>query len=200
MLLPSTALAEPLIIIHRYRDSSVAPVDDLLQVHGAWCVLLHSGQSMCQVCSFLSINNLIHCCFKVLDECYRVLREVVVHKNPPKSYELLQELRDISSMAMEHFEEHIVPTLKRHQTLANALRPRPFTRDADGESDSSESLLNSPLSHLISPATAGTSRSNALSALMPQNFKFEVLAQQNRLIINNQRREIAELKAKVSKM
>ena len=100
-------------------------------------------------------------------------------------------------MAMEHFEEHIVPTLKRHQTLANALRSRPFNRDTDGESDSSESIVT-PLSHLISPATPGTSRSsNALSSLMPQNLKLEVLAQQNRLIINNQRREIAELKTKV---
>ena len=32
--------------------------------------------------------------------------------NPPRAHELLQELRDISSMAMEHFDEHIVPRLK----------------------------------------------------------------------------------------
>ncbi len=31
---------------------------------------------------------------------------------PPRSNELLQELRDISSMAMEHFDEKIVPMLK----------------------------------------------------------------------------------------
>ena len=59
---------------------------------------------------------------QVLDECYRILREVIVHKNPPKSYELLQELRDISSMAMEHFEEHIVPTMKKNQLLSNTMR------------------------------------------------------------------------------
>ncbi|EFX70553.1 hypothetical protein DAPPUDRAFT_61180 [Daphnia pulex] len=59
---------------------------------------------------------------KVLDECYRVLREVVVHKNPPKSYELLQELRDISSMAVEHFKEHIDPTMKRNQMINTAIR------------------------------------------------------------------------------
>jgi len=33
-------------------------------------------------------------------------------KEPPRSHEVLMELRDISSMAMEHFEEKILPTLK----------------------------------------------------------------------------------------
>ena len=34
-------------------------------------------------------------------------------KNPPRSHEVLMELRDISSMAMEHFEEKILPSLKQ---------------------------------------------------------------------------------------
>jgi hypothetical protein len=38
------------------------------------------------------------------------------------SYELLQELRDISSMAVEHFKEHIDPTMKRIQMINNAIR------------------------------------------------------------------------------
>lgn len=33
-------------------------------------------------------------------------------KTPPRAYEILQELRDISSMAMEHFDEKILPALK----------------------------------------------------------------------------------------
>ena len=33
-------------------------------------------------------------------------------ENPPRAYEILQELRDISSMAMEYFDDKIVPTLK----------------------------------------------------------------------------------------
>lgn len=33
-------------------------------------------------------------------------------KSPPKAHEVLQELRDLSSMAMEHFDEKILPDLK----------------------------------------------------------------------------------------
>ncbi len=42
-----------------------------------------------------------------------VLRLVRRESAPPRAHELLQELRDISSMAMEHFDEKIVPGLKR---------------------------------------------------------------------------------------
>ena len=55
------------------------------------------------------------CCFipgKVIDEIYLVLRFIQNNQNPPRVHELLQELRDISSMAMEYFEEKIAPTLK----------------------------------------------------------------------------------------
>ncbi|KAK9510660.1 hypothetical protein O3M35_005397 [Rhynocoris fuscipes] len=55
------------------------------------------------------------CCFipgKVIDEIMRVLRCVANNPNPPRAHEILQELRDISSMAMEHFDEKILPQLK----------------------------------------------------------------------------------------
>uniref|UniRef100_A0A1B6DZM8 F-box domain-containing protein n=1 Tax=Clastoptera arizonana TaxID=38151 RepID=A0A1B6DZM8_9HEMI len=49
---------------------------------------------------------------KVLDEIFEVLH-LVNNSRPftilPSSHEILQELRDISSMAMEYFEEEIVP-------------------------------------------------------------------------------------------
>ncbi|XP_072165573.1 F-box only protein 28-like [Diadema setosum] len=56
------------------------------------------------------------CCFipgKVIDEAFRVLHLVKTTKDPPRTHELLQELRDLSSMAMEHFDEKIVPDLKK---------------------------------------------------------------------------------------
>nr|XP_047913665.1 F-box only protein 28 isoform X1 [Anser cygnoides] len=56
------------------------------------------------------------CCFipgKVIDEIYRVLRYVNSTRAPQRAHEVLQELRDISSMAMEYFDEKIVPILKR---------------------------------------------------------------------------------------
>jgi len=60
------------------------------------------------------------CCFipgKVLDEMLRVLRYTDDHVSgariPPRAHELLQELRDISSMAMEHFDERIAADLRK---------------------------------------------------------------------------------------
>lgn len=56
------------------------------------------------------------CCFipgKVIDEIFRVLKVVNISSDiTEKGHEFLQELRDISSMAMEHFDEKIVPGLK----------------------------------------------------------------------------------------
>ncbi|NXC69631.1 FBX28 protein, partial [Anhinga anhinga] len=46
-------------------------------------------------------------------EIYRVLRYVNSTRAPQRAHEVLQELRDISSMAMEYFDEKIVPILKR---------------------------------------------------------------------------------------
>nr|XP_022900138.1 F-box only protein 28 [Onthophagus taurus] len=57
------------------------------------------------------------CCFypgKVIDEIVNVLNTIELLLPPPRTHELLQELRDISSMAMEHFEEFILPNLKAH--------------------------------------------------------------------------------------
>lgn len=43
---------------------------------------------------------------------FRVLRIVRESKSPPRPHEILQELRDISSMAMEHFDEKVCASLK----------------------------------------------------------------------------------------
>lgn len=48
----------------------------------------------------------------MIDEIYKVLRVIQNNPNPPRVHELLQELRDISSMAMEYFEEKVAPKLK----------------------------------------------------------------------------------------
>ena len=149
------------------------------------------------------------CVIQVLDECYRVLREVVVHKNPPKSYELLQELRDISSMAMEHFEEHIVPTMKRNQLISSAIRnnsssPRFIRCVADPEDSDGESSLPStssssgciphlrPLGSFVRSSCGGTPTATSVS-----NLKIELVVQQHQMLINSQKRQIFDLKTKV---
>ncbi|CAG2106254.1 unnamed protein product [Medioppia subpectinata] len=65
--------------------------------------------------TYMKYVEMTLCCFipgKVIDEIYRVLRFIQNNPNPPRVHELLQELRDISSMAMEYFEEKIAPSLK----------------------------------------------------------------------------------------
>lgn len=51
---------------------------------------------------------------QVLDEMKIVLDIVESNTNPPRTCQLLQELRDLSSMAMEHFDEQILPKVKEH--------------------------------------------------------------------------------------
>ncbi|XP_013416068.1 F-box only protein 28 [Lingula anatina] len=55
---------------------------------------------------------------KVLDELFRILHYVKNVNTPPRAHELLQELRDISSMAMEHFDEKILPHVRQKMTQA----------------------------------------------------------------------------------
>ncbi|KAG5886023.1 hypothetical protein JTB14_023664 [Gonioctena quinquepunctata] len=67
-------------------------------------------------------SNLL--CFipgKVLDEMRNVLNLVESNQAPPRTHQLLQELRDLSSMAMEHFDEHILPKLKERLDRRSAI-------------------------------------------------------------------------------
>ncbi|XP_002735191.1 F-box only protein 28-like [Saccoglossus kowalevskii] len=67
--------------------------------------------------TFMKYVDMKLCCFipgKVLDEIMHLINYIRKTPNPPRAHELLQELRDISSMAMEYFDEKIVPTLRRN--------------------------------------------------------------------------------------
>jgi F-box protein 28 len=54
---------------------------------------------------------------KIIDECYRIIRSISGDNEQTirnlRAHEILQELRDISSMAIEHFDEKIVPDIRR---------------------------------------------------------------------------------------
>ncbi|CAG9790016.1 unnamed protein product [Diatraea saccharalis] len=66
------------------------------------------------------------CCFipgKVIDEIRRVLTIVETTKTPPRAHEVLQELRDISSMAIEHFDDKISPAFRKK--LQDSVVPPP---------------------------------------------------------------------------
>lgn len=71
----------------------------------------------------LKIEICIH--FQVIDEILHVLSTIshlkvkssssifILSERPLRTHEVLQELRDISSMAIDHFEEKIAPSLKK---------------------------------------------------------------------------------------
>lgn len=60
---------------------------------------------------------------KVIDECYKILRSISIAGTDTtrnlRAHEILQELRDISSMAIEHFDEKIIPDIKKNRPDAN---------------------------------------------------------------------------------
>jgi len=65
--------------------------------------------------TFIKFVDVNLCCFipgKVIDEIFSVLRTITKDENPPRAFEILQELRDISSMAMEYFDDKIVSNFK----------------------------------------------------------------------------------------
>lgn len=61
---------------------------------------------------YIDVNACYFIPGKVIDEILRILCLVENTCTPPRTHEVLQELRDISSMAMEHFDEKIAPNLK----------------------------------------------------------------------------------------
>lgn len=62
---------------------------------------------------------------RIIDECQNIIRRISskseVETKTLKAHEILQELRDISSMAIEHFDEKIVPEIRRTRTESSSL-------------------------------------------------------------------------------
>lgn len=93
---------------------------------------------------------------KVIDECFKILRATALNENTQlRTHEILQELRDLSSMAIEHFEEKIVPDIQKAQIdqknvsistiyeyLSSSPRPGPSIENFDLSRNSSTSSLS----------------------------------------------------------
>ncbi|XP_014271905.1 F-box only protein 28 isoform X2 [Halyomorpha halys] len=135
------------------------------------------------------------CCFipgKVIDEIMRVLRCVANNPCPPRAHEILQELRDISSMAMEHFDEKILPTLKMSMGVPPFLQA--------GSSRADEELTLVPKQRLCvfplhpSSGTVSVAEFNKLVVRESINRK-KIKAQAE--LINKQANEISELRKHV---
>ncbi|CAG9863507.1 unnamed protein product [Phyllotreta striolata] len=70
---------------------------------------------------FMESNLLCFIPGKVLDEIKNVLNLVQSADSPPRTHQVLQELRDLSSMAMEHFDEQILPKVKERVDKRSAF-------------------------------------------------------------------------------
>lgn len=108
------------------------------------------------------------CCFipgRVIDEVLNILRVVEqtsAAKTPLRAHEVLQELRDISSMATDHFDDEIAPVLKQRylnqSTVTTPIRDRSFSSSYSFDRSLSEKLIG-----VQDTSTASTSsiRSNS---------------------------------------
>ncbi|KAG0710575.1 F-box only protein 28 [Chionoecetes opilio] len=134
------------------------------------------------------------CCFipgKVIDEIYRVLRFIQCHKTRtlPRSHEILTELRDISSMAMEHFEEKIIGSLK---SAAHTTTSPRF------------SVSSSFVSHSALAATTSSSLAlNKAHSLQASSEDFSDLASSNiyyRSFTGALKKEVNDMKSKINEV
>ena len=162
--------------------------------------------------TFIKYVDLNLCCFipgKVIDEIFRVLRLIRDSKTPPRAHErlqqlslirdsktlpraheILQELRDISSMAMEHFDEKILPDLKH--SICTSVVSNVSSYELPGGS-----LMISH--HTTSPN----------SASLPHNFNSEKLnvtfkkvysrTKKNKLSVLSMKRQITKVKLRMKR-
>ncbi|XP_011195915.2 uncharacterized protein LOC105220997 [Zeugodacus cucurbitae] len=109
------------------------------------------------------------CCFipgRVLDEIFRILILVSKTRKTLRPHEVLQELRDISSMAIEHFDEKIANILKPYvdasSNRSSAIDHKRLTATSSGlgsisfsvqQSNSNMWAQSSSSSKMLTPST-----------------------------------------------
>lgn len=90
------------------------------------------------------------CCFipgRIIDEVLSILRLVGSTSKPLRAHEVLQELRDISSMATDHFDDEIAPILKQKFIAEQASSSH--SSSATLSSESSLSFMQRSLSEKL---------------------------------------------------
>ncbi|XP_054164611.1 F-box only protein 28-like [Oppia nitens] len=149
--------------------------------------------------TFMKYVEMSLCCFipgKVIDEIYRVLRVIQTNPNPPRVHELMQELRDISSMAMEYFEEKIAPTLKTKLSASSGMMSSVASLSASAIGSSHRSLPTTSSTPSVAMTRIGSfsdteiNKSNANNALFLQ-----IQTSQNTI-----KRELNDIKVKLKEL
>ncbi|CAD6227803.1 GSCOCG00006261001-RA-CDS [Cotesia congregata] len=145
--------------------------------------------------TFMKYINQNLCCFipgKVIDEIFRILHLVKDSNSLPRAHEILQELRDISSMAMEHFDEKIMPAFKSRMNSSSI------------SSVSSYDLPGGSLMIPYSPTSShGTSRSPSIILGRYHPHTADKLEQQfKKLVCKTRKNKLSfmAIRSKLSKM
>ncbi|XP_035736807.1 F-box only protein 28-like isoform X1 [Vespa mandarinia] len=142
--------------------------------------------------TFIKYVDLNLCCFipgKVIDEIFRVLRLIRDSKTLPTPHEILQELRDISSMAMEHFDEKILPDLK-HSTCTSVSNVGSY------ELPSGSSII---LHHTTSSNNTTLSHSYSTEKLNQTFKKIYSRTKRNKISVTFVKFEITKMKLRMRK-
>ncbi|XP_066254519.1 F-box only protein 28 [Euwallacea similis] len=151
-------------------------------------------------------NKLI--CFipgKVLDEIKRILDIVLSDKVPARSHQLLQELRDLSSMAIEHFDEYILPKCREqmelktgvlYKQLASVSKPRIFLQQPVPTTLTSEirklKMVTKSQKHRITSLIRNTLKLD--TRVRKQNTKLHIQA----VKLRGQERKLQEQNSKIA--
>ncbi|KAJ8308011.1 hypothetical protein KUTeg_012885 [Tegillarca granosa] len=141
------------------------------------------------------------CCFipgKVLDELFRILSTLQKTKEPPRAHEFLQELRDISSMAMEHFEEKIAPALKAKMPAVTLPFPFDSPHSPEPQPGTSSQLMSPVLSPNTRARGPGIRHEIAHVRLQNQIRSHSALIQQSKKDVVDCRNKLIEQRKKSS--
>lgn len=140
---------------------------------------------------------------KVIDECYKILRSISTAGNDTtrnlRAHEILQELRDISSMAIEHFDEKIVPDIKKSRPDSNVSissiydlltsTPRPGPSYEGLSFNLSRNSSSSSICHKDEPKRSKSSLSSLVRLYKKQSH-----------VIKNQSKQISKMLRTIGKM
>lgn len=156
------------------------------------------------------------CCFipgRVIDEVMRLLRLVSYTDEQFRAREILQELRDITSMAIEHFDEKIAPDLKKlyQENAKFQLKGTPLLAIISAMRSPSGSLADESLLDASTSSATGedagrsTCCSNTHTFFMTKmnaRIKREIKTVQLRhmKLIRAQNVQIAELRSQVAEL
>uniref|UniRef100_A0A1B6MUQ9 F-box domain-containing protein n=1 Tax=Graphocephala atropunctata TaxID=36148 RepID=A0A1B6MUQ9_9HEMI len=137
--------------------------------------------------TYMKYIDACHCCFipgKVLDEAFKALR--IVNQNImstsntspslsylpalPRPHYFLQEYRDISSMAMEHFDDKILPSIKEKMRLE---KPQMYCFKSRTESGGERAVTKAvkPLVKLFRVLHQTRAKCNSNHITLQQNIK-----------------------------